>query len=121
MAHREPSILTGDKVVMIAGAHDGSHCSGVEQPVLDETLIDVNANHLAEGDEARGWVAVNIIEPDGPQPLAFQGTWSGLDARRLDQQRGGGLETCRCHFVHAARKSPRGLFYRVAQVPDRKV
>src|SRR5215510_4347200 len=88
MAHGKPGALAGDKIIMIAGTHDRSHCGGVDQAVLDEALIDVNANHLAESDEARSGLAVDIVEPDGPQPFAFQGTWRRLDAGWLDQQRG---------------------------------
>src|SRR5262245_9667545 len=63
MAHGKPGVLAGDKIVMIAGPHDRFHRSGVEKSVLDEALVDVNANDLAEGDEARGGLAVDIVEP----------------------------------------------------------
>src|SRR5262249_41720896 len=104
-----------------AGPHDRFHRSGVEKSVLDEALVDVNANDLAEGDEARGGLAVDIVEPDGPQPFAFQGTWRGLDTRGFDQQRRSGFQACRFHLVHARREGPRRLLYRFAQVPNCKV
>ena len=65
MTHGKPGVLAGDKIVMIAGTHDRFHRGGVEQAVLDEALIDVNANDLAEGDEARGGLAIDVDTRNG--------------------------------------------------------
>src|SRR5262249_13750873 len=121
MAHGKARVPVSEEIVMIAGAHDRLHRSSVEQPIPDEAFIDVYTDDLAKGDEARGGIAVDIIEPDSPEPFALQGAGRGPDARRLDQPRRGGLQADRFHLVHTAREGPSGLLHSLAQIPDRQV
>src|SRR6267154_1558509 len=39
-----------DEIIMIAGARDRPHRGGVELAVLDEMVVDINADHLSEHD-----------------------------------------------------------------------
>src|SRR5580704_1564795 len=93
-----------DKVLLITRARDRLHCAGIEEAVLNETLVDVNADHLTEGNEPWGGIAVDILELDRLQPLAFQRAWRSFHAWRLDQNRGRRLEAHDLHFVYAAGK-----------------
>src|SRR5262245_32945630 len=106
MPHGESRVSRDSEVVTIAGAHDRLHGSSVEQAVLDEAFIDVNPDDLTEDDEAPSGLAVDVVEPQGLQPFAFQRAWTGFDARRFHQQRRSGFETDRFHLVAAAWKGP---------------
>ena len=108
--------LVDDGVVGITATRERLHRRGVETAVLDEAVVDVDADHLSEHDETVGRFSVQILEIDDLQELAFERAGRGGDARRPDQPRGGGSEPRLLHLVHAARKLRRGLHHRGAQV-----
>src|SRR5258706_7511351 len=62
-----------DEIIMIAGARDRPHRGGVELAVLDEIVVDINADHLSEHDVTLGHVAAEIRQAHGLQPFAFEG------------------------------------------------
>jgi hypothetical protein len=70
----ESSFLGSDEIILVTGPHYWFHRGGVEEAVFDEPLIDVNPDHLAEGDKSSGGIAVDVIKAHGLQPLAFECT-----------------------------------------------
>jgi hypothetical protein len=64
-----------NEVFLITRARDWLHCAGIEEAVFNETLVDVNANHLTECNEPWSGIAVDIFELDSLQPLTFQRAW----------------------------------------------
>jgi hypothetical protein len=54
-------VLSGDEILLIASTRDRFHRCGVEQPVFDEALVNMNADDLTERDESRSGIAVNVV------------------------------------------------------------
>ena len=108
--------LVDDGVVGITATRERLQRRGVEATILDEAVVDVDADHLSEHDETVGRFSVQVLEIDDLQELAFERAGRGGDARRPDQPRGGGSEPRLLHLVHAARKLRRGFHHRGAEV-----
>jgi len=49
LGRRKENLVSGrDEIVVIAGARDRAHRGGVQESVLNEAFVDVNANDLTE-------------------------------------------------------------------------
>ena len=59
------------EILLITRSGDRLYRGCIEETVLDEMLVDMNANDLTEGDESRCGFTVNILEPNSLQPPAF--------------------------------------------------
>src|SRR5258705_4595862 len=71
-AHGEAQLRRRAVVVMIAGAHDRPHRTGVEQAVANELVVDIHPDPLAEHHMAVGGTALIIGEGHGLHPFAFE-------------------------------------------------
>jgi len=60
------------EILLITRSGDRLHRGCVEEAVLDEMLVNMNADDLTESDESRCGFTVNILEPNSLEPLAFQ-------------------------------------------------
>src|SRR5262245_2570944 len=69
---REARLRSRHEIVLIAGAGNRSHRGGVEQAVLEKAIVNVNADHLTEGDETRARPAVEIGELQDVQQPTLQ-------------------------------------------------
>src|SRR5580704_636339 len=70
-AHRKSRLGRSDEILVIACSRDRIHCCRVQQAVLNEALVDMDADHLAKDDVRMGRVSVGVIEPHCLQPFAF--------------------------------------------------
>src|SRR5229473_2555225 len=71
-AHGEAQLRRCAVVVVIAGAHDRPHRTGVEQAVPNEPLVDIDPDHLAEYHMAVGGTTLIVGEGHGLHPFAFE-------------------------------------------------
>jgi len=68
-------------------------------------LVDVNADDLAEGDEPWRGIAVNVVQPDGVQPFAFQRAGRGFDRGGLTSIDGAACRPVAAISIQAAAAS----------------
>src|SRR5690242_16981604 len=113
--------LVHDGVVGVAAARDRAHRGGIEAAILDEAIVDVDADHLSERDVAMRRLAIEILEIDDLQKLAFQRTGRRFDARGPYEPRGHRLESGLDHLIDAARIGDAGGDDRSNQVEDRQI
>src|SRR5215208_2928669 len=110
--------LVDDRIVAVAAARDRLHRSSVEPAVLDEEVIDVDADHLPEYDVTVGCPSIEIAQRDDLQKLTFERTRRCGDSRRAHQARRRWHEPGFFHFVDAARERNSRRDHGVAQVEN---
>jgi hypothetical protein len=71
-SQRKSGVLGRDEVVLVAGSCDRSHSGRVNEPALDEPIVDVDTEDLPEGDVGINLRAIDVAEPNRLQPSAFQ-------------------------------------------------
>src|SRR5262249_58866362 len=70
--------LVDHRVIGIAAARDRPHGGSIEPAVLDEAVVDVDADDLAECDMPMRGLPIKVIEVDDLQELAFERTGRSL-------------------------------------------
>src|SRR5450631_1927114 len=88
-------------IFVIAAAGDRLHGRGIEPAIDDETVVDMDADHLAEYDVAIDRHAVGRFHGDDLDELAFERAWRGGYSRRFDQPRWRGCQSGALHLVDA--------------------
>ena len=71
-------------MVGVAAARDRLHRRRIEHAVFHETLVDIDADDLAEHDATIGRLVLVRLELDDAQELAFERAGRSGDPRRLD-------------------------------------
>src|SRR4051794_10743710 len=94
--------LVHDGIVAVTAACDRLHRSRVEPAVLNETIIDVNPDHLPEGHVTVSRLAIEIVEFDDLEKLAFERARRRSNAGRAYQARGRWRKAGLLHFIDAA-------------------
>src|SRR5690242_7953017 len=77
--------VVDDGVFVVAAAGDRLHRGGVEPAVLDEGVVDIDPDDVAEHHVAVHLAAFEVVKADRLDPLALQRTGRGRDTRRLHE------------------------------------
>ena len=86
--HRKPRLRHHGIIVVVAGALDRPHRAGVEEAVLDEALVDIDADHLAEHHMAVGRAGLRSRRARPSSP-------TGIRARRARRRPAAGARGAR--------------------------
>src|ERR1700693_3728856 len=93
-----------DGIVVVTASRDRLLPRRGEPAVLDEAVIDVDADDLSERHIALRGMAVEIAQIDDLQEPAFKRAWRGGNPRRPHQARGRGIKARLDHLIDPARK-----------------
>ena len=76
---------------------------GLVDTVLDQRLVDVNGNHLAQCQPGFSFLAIGAFELNDFRQLAFERDAAFADARRLDDAARHLRQSGKCEFINLMR------------------
>lgn len=114
----------GEVIGWAATAQDVPGIGRIVDPVAEQALVDVHANHLAKHHPGVYFLALQVLHLQDLRAAAFKADWALQHPGHAQKARGGGGQTGQGKFVHLGGHALAGLVHGFGQgardqIPDK--